>query len=224
MGLGHGASIVRSGLDLHLDAANIKSYLGTGTAWNDTSGNGRNGILVNGVSYSASNNGHFLQDNSNDYIDSGYTSPTSNFTITLWAKRTSTSYWAVLWANEHWNNTLGYVAYFSSSTTLTFGRAKSISMAATIPDSSKWSYYSFSISNAGQYLLHYNGSLISTLNSTISTSIPNTIKFGTRHQNSGVGVLDTRFGDFSTISVYNKVLSTQEIKQNFESTRGRYSI
>ena len=38
MGLGHGASIVRSGLVLSLDAANKKSYPGTGTAWTNLVG------------------------------------------------------------------------------------------------------------------------------------------------------------------------------------------
>ena len=34
--------IVQDGLVLHLDAANIKSYPGSGTNWNDLSGNGFN--------------------------------------------------------------------------------------------------------------------------------------------------------------------------------------
>ena len=42
MSLGHGAGIVRNGLVLHLDAANSKSYAGTGTDWKDVSGGGKN--------------------------------------------------------------------------------------------------------------------------------------------------------------------------------------
>ena len=35
--------IVTDGLVLHLDAANPKSYIGSGTTWNDISGNRNNG-------------------------------------------------------------------------------------------------------------------------------------------------------------------------------------
>lgn len=68
MSLGHGAGVVRSGLVLHLDAANTKSYPGSGTVWNDLSGNSNNGTLVNGVAFNNSNNGRLILDNVNDSI------------------------------------------------------------------------------------------------------------------------------------------------------------
>ena len=42
MSLSHSANIVRDGLTLYLDAGNIKSYPGSGTAWNDLSISGIN--------------------------------------------------------------------------------------------------------------------------------------------------------------------------------------
>ena len=42
MGLNHSPSIVTNGLTLYLDAGNPKSYPGSGTAWNDLSGQGKN--------------------------------------------------------------------------------------------------------------------------------------------------------------------------------------
>jgi hypothetical protein len=44
-------SIVTNGLILNLDAANNKSYPGSGTTWTDLSGNGRNGSLVSSPTY-----------------------------------------------------------------------------------------------------------------------------------------------------------------------------
>jgi len=38
MGLSHSPSIATNGLVLYLDAANEKSYPGSGTTWNDLSG------------------------------------------------------------------------------------------------------------------------------------------------------------------------------------------
>lgn len=40
MALAHYPQIIRNGLVLCLDAANSKSYPGTGTTWSDLSGNG----------------------------------------------------------------------------------------------------------------------------------------------------------------------------------------
>ena len=48
---------VQNGLVLHLDAGNNKSYPGSGTSWIDLTGNGINGTLTNGPTYSSANNG-----------------------------------------------------------------------------------------------------------------------------------------------------------------------
>lgn len=62
MGIAYNTSIVRDGLLLHLDAANVKSYPGSGTTWNDLSGKGSNGILVNGPVYSSNGKGSITLD------------------------------------------------------------------------------------------------------------------------------------------------------------------
>lgn len=65
MSLGYGASIVRNGLVLHLDATNQKSYPGTGTTWYDLSGNNNNASLVNGPTHSENT---FVFDGVDDYL------------------------------------------------------------------------------------------------------------------------------------------------------------
>lgn len=51
----HSPRIVTDGLVSALDAANTKSYPGSGTVWNDLSGNGNNGTLVNVPTFSSGN-------------------------------------------------------------------------------------------------------------------------------------------------------------------------
>lgn len=63
-----GPDIVRTGLQLCLDAANKKSYPGTGTTWTDLSGNTTNLTLTNGPTYSSLNGGIINLDGVNDYI------------------------------------------------------------------------------------------------------------------------------------------------------------
>jgi len=61
-----GPNIVKNGLVLWLDAANTKSYPGSGTTWTDMSGNNRNFTLVNGPTYNSANGGSIVFDGTND--------------------------------------------------------------------------------------------------------------------------------------------------------------
>jgi hypothetical protein len=60
MGLAHSPRIVTDGLVLCLDAANPKSYPGTGTTWFDISANNFNAILNGSVTFSGNNLGGVL--------------------------------------------------------------------------------------------------------------------------------------------------------------------
>lgn len=54
-----GPNIVEDGLVLYLDAANKKSYPGSGTVWKDLSGNGNDGTLTNGPTFGSTNLGSY---------------------------------------------------------------------------------------------------------------------------------------------------------------------
>ena len=68
MGLAHSPRIVTDGLVLCVDAANTKSYPGSGTTWTDISGKGHNGTLTNGPTFSSDNMGGIVFDGSNDAV------------------------------------------------------------------------------------------------------------------------------------------------------------
>ena len=61
-------SIVRDNLVLYLDAANTKSYPGSGTTWKDISGKGNNGTLTNGPTFDSNNLGSIDFDGTNDHV------------------------------------------------------------------------------------------------------------------------------------------------------------
>ena len=67
MAILYNPGIITNRLVMCLDAANIKSYPGTGTAWSDLSGNGNTGTLTNGPVYNSGNGGYISFDGSNDY-------------------------------------------------------------------------------------------------------------------------------------------------------------
>ena len=81
-----GPNVVNSGLVLYLDAANNKSYPGSGTAWTDLSNSGNNITLTNGPTFSSTNNGNISFDGVNDYADFYAPNLGTTTTIELWCK------------------------------------------------------------------------------------------------------------------------------------------
>ena len=57
MSVQSGPNGIESGLVLYLDAANVKSYPGSGTSWFDLSGQNNTGTLINNPTYDSANRG-----------------------------------------------------------------------------------------------------------------------------------------------------------------------
>ena len=230
MSLGHGAGIVRSGLVLHLDAANRKSYPGSGTAWNDLSGNSNNGTLTNGPTYSSSNNGSFLFDNTNDLVIGptsptfAFTATTRNFTIEQWIKpnnlsgsfRAMSSVWGQAGGIDSWIlcHSSGILQFVWSpyNTTTYFLQGGSLIL-------NNWQH--IAISRIGNnFFLYLNA--VQTSTGSNSGTIAATHRFEIAHYGQGTNYFS---GNISETRIYNnKGLSNIEIRQNFEATRGRYGI
>jgi hypothetical protein len=98
--LGRGKRVVSdvptSGLLVKLDANNASSYGGSGTTWTDLTGNGYNGILTNGPTFTSSAPKYFALDGDNDYINITNVAAlqpgvggTSGVTAIIWAYITS---------------------------------------------------------------------------------------------------------------------------------------
>lgn len=97
MSLGHGASIVRNGLFLQLDAANQKSYPGSGTVWTDLSGRGIVGTLTNGPTYTNNDKGAIVFDGTNDLVTLGSSNNLTGdnlqtLTLSVWLKYSTTTF------------------------------------------------------------------------------------------------------------------------------------
>ncbi len=84
-----GPEIVSDGLVFLLDAANTKSYPGSGTSITDVVGN-VSGDLINGPTFDSANNGSIVFDGVNDYIDCNNISSINSLTsltISIWCKK-----------------------------------------------------------------------------------------------------------------------------------------
>ena len=88
MAVAGGPNIVEDGLVLALDAANVKSYPGSGANWNNLAGT-VTGSLVNGPSLDTDNVGSIYFDGSNDYgviAHSDLTYDRTAFTVEVFVK------------------------------------------------------------------------------------------------------------------------------------------
>ena len=112
-------TIIRDTLQVYVDAANRNSYPGSGTTWTDLSGNGRNGTLTNGPTFSTSEvDGYIQLDGVNDQITFGqnFNFTTQAFTIGMWMKFLSWNAGSgtncvVFWKGDFQNN--GYYYEFN---------------------------------------------------------------------------------------------------------------
>jgi hypothetical protein len=91
MSVSYNPSIVTNGLQLCLDAANIKSYLGSGNTWVDLSGLGNNGILKGTTTFNDKTIDLGSSANITNYIliPNSVISNITDFTISLWVNGTS---------------------------------------------------------------------------------------------------------------------------------------
>ena len=212
-----GPNIVEEGLVLALDAANPKSYPGSGTTWYDLSGNGNNGNL-NSTTY-ASNNGGVLQTagSSTSYVDIPSPNMTSiNYTVFTAARYNGGTRGRMVngkvnnWLIGHWGTSTenyyaeGWVAPTSNGTSDT-----------------NWRIF-HATGNIGSdiYGSYVNGTVNDVSNAAGGSQGPNGLTVG----KIGYSTTETSTGEVAFIFVYNRVLSENEILLNYNATKGRFGL
>lgn len=227
MSFAHSPQIVTNGLVLALDAGNIKSYPGTGTTWFDKSGNGYNGTLTNGPTFSSANGGSIVFDGVNDYI--------TGLNNTFMNGATSGSFEA--WINTSNVGSPYYMIYntiigkasgpdngfgFNNNGTLLLRLNNVNTSGTTTVPLNAWNYVvgTWDATNVKIYL---NGTL-ETNNATAGRSWEASVyatEIGRVYQGSGGGSFT---GKIANCKVYNRALSASEVQQNFNALRGRFGI
>lgn len=222
MSLGHNPSVVTTGLVLCLDAANPRSYPGSGTAWNDAMGSTTKGTLTNGPTYSSTNGGGLIFDAVDDYVELNTTNivtGTNPFTVECWFNLASGSYGELFGnygtgytTNYLWVATLGFYingnCYVPNYATATQG----IHCITCTRDSN------------GNCVTYLDG--VSVATATLTGSIPAGPNFrmgADTNTNGGVGPEQLN-GRIYNLKVYNVVLTAAQVSQNFNAMRGRFGI
>ena len=216
----YGPQIVTDGLVLCLDANNAKSYPGAGTAWYDLSGNGNNGTLTNGPTFSADEGGGSMVFDGASGDDSIPITKNNlplvdNISHTAWVKSTSISDSQNIWSQ----NGPIFMRIVSSKLRMGFYTGSWFyENGPTTLSSNTWYYFvtTFDGYTARAYI---NG------NKEMETS-----KVGSLASNASIYVGYTPAvgeqagfaGYISRVCRYNKTLSHAEIKQNYNALRSRF--
>jgi hypothetical protein len=225
MGAYSGPEIVNDGLVLHLDAANERSYSGSGTTWGDISNNNINFTLVGNPSYNAS--GYFTFNGIDQYATTSVLAhypDNNNSSFSIWFRPVSTPAGnRPIWSDNYgpelgvWidQNNLVRTFVYSGSTGATVPNGTWVNIVFTFFSPAANSGLSY------QHSTYVNGELIqANRTGTVGNGLNDTpIQIGRDHGN-----LLYSNADVSVFSQYNRRLTDAEVRQNYEAFKGRYSI
>ena len=223
--------VIKNGLVMYLDAGDSRSYSGSGTTWTDLSSKGNNATLVNTPTFSSNNKGYFDFNGSNEaaqIADSeDFTFGTNDFTMDFWGYMdalpgSGNEYGMVgqdgigsdQGAGIRWKNDGG-----TMKVSFQIGGVGTMNPTATLP-AEQWIYCACG-RRSGVFFVNINGTDISTFTNS------NTINNSTNVFYVGRSAFSGRYlnGRIALVRVYNnRSLSKTEVKQNYDSQKGRFNL
>jgi len=227
MGIAYNTSIVSDGLVYAIDAANSRSYAGSGLTLYDLY-SGSATTLINGVGITSFNSGAFVFDGSNDYINPTFpVSNNSDFTIGFWMNYqdvTNVDRGLVATWDTNWNG-FGIGTYQAQIRSwVNDGAGGGLNWAGITTNT--WKYYTLAFSNSAKtQFVYIDGNLLASevFNDTVTHSSLQ-IARGGQSGSTQLTYYPYLKCQISQLSIYNKRLSNAEIKQNYNATKKRYGL
>jgi len=228
-------NIVQDGLFLYLDAGNVNSYPGSGTLWTDLTGNGNNGNLINGPTFSGVNGGTIVFDGTNDNIEMVNTILLDTGipkTFSFWVYSLVSSGGRSLISDMGYGGDRGWWLFCNYTTgQIWFGGSNNLSdgnliyRTTTNANLSANTWYNIvltynpSTPTASFYL---NGTLLLDNGNTIYNTYSNPSTYTQIGAYGGVSPNAPWNGYISQVLGYNKVLTGSEILQNYNVLKNRF--
>jgi hypothetical protein len=245
MAFSYSPKIVTDGLVLYLDAANTKSYVSGSTVWNDISNFNNNTTLVpNGASnisfntsslgsISFTNNAWGRINNVNDI--NGFTRGPHwdlNWTLDFWVNSPLTRIGAVLGARTAVSGQQGLQIFVTSvNNGWTYCKVnRDVDLFSTLNQPSilnsvnRWMHFAVTSEDAVTYRIYVNGvqihvNSINWRDNALRVNVSSTNPYLISTDNT-----NWQTGDYSCYKLYNRTLTANEVRRNFEATRGRYGL
>jgi hypothetical protein len=223
MAFSFGKTVITDGLIDYLDIINPSSYPGSGTTIYDLSRNNLSGSLVNGPTYDTTYGGNITCDGVNDYIQLTDVNVTS-FTV------------SVVYSPLAFDTNTATARYNSPFETDSGGIGSMFLRYNATNSSSSMVIANHNSGSFGQLQLAVTHSLNQVYDATITYNdttklvsayfngvFNNSLTFTTNLKYTGVKQLGYTFNcRIFNYRLYNRVLSTTEILQNYNAIKGRY--
>lgn len=219
MSVGYNPKIAANGLVLYIDAANKRSYSGSGTTWYDLSGKNNNGTITNLPSFDSS--GFFTFNGTSQRVQCGND---TSLQITVgsigaWIApdNSNNGYRGIITKQFAW----GLFLYNNELISYDWGGGGERFTGIILGDNS-WNHVAMTFtettgSPSNNAKIYLNGLEILT---TTATDGGQGVEVQIADGNSG----QYFSGKISSASVHNRVLTPSEIQQNFNALRGRFGI
>ena len=226
----YGPKIVTDGLILCLDAANPKSYSGSGSTWTDLSGNNNN-FTINGSTFNSEGFFNFVDNNGDYIISSGdIIGGKNDLSFDMFVKFSSLggTVPVISYATTAYSNSYLFAILSGGTTVSKWQNASSgtETVSSSIWNLSEWIHLSV-VRNDDVLYLYINGVLLYTLTYFSGTyDTGGKVVFGQEQDSVGGGFsTDQDFaGNLAVFRIYNKQLTSDEILQNYNATKGRFGL
>jgi len=238
MGVSGGAKLSKpNNLIFCYDAANPKSYSGSGTTVYDVIQNIA-ATVTNGATFSTNNAGYFDFDGSDDYFQVGDTPLVDNLT--------GDATWELLFKSDNRDNRCNiYNKSYHGTGTITNETSGSMTLYFGDGADASTNYYGstgagvhFNVDNVWHHYIvvrdftntqqrHYkNGTLLSTDTSFVSTNseVITAAEAATHNITIGKGYAGHFNGQVALVKIYDTALTTAEVVQSFNNIRGRVGL
>ena len=219
--------IIEDNLILHLDASNTSSLNQNDlSTWNDLSSSNNDISLVTGFtrnSYTLNSDPSFSSDNGGSIIfndDAAYRKSTfSNFsgnafTVSIWIKTSQTSGRLFSVARSPSSYGKQMILWLTSSKVGIYGSSNSMN---TVNDNT-WKFITI-VRNSGTYKYYINNSLdVTKTGQDSKTFNSNDLVIGWDYRNNNSGFE----GNLGAVFFYNTDLTTDQVVNNYNTTKSRY--
>lgn len=230
----YGPKIVTRGLSLCLDAANPKSYPGSGNTWYDLTKKNSPATLAGGYSFNSSAGGAIAFNGTTGYASVPSSSSIdfdTEWTIECWAYRTGPSdsanfskiisKWENYFISIARTNGLDSAIYggvgYGTSHYTTAGGDRVVNMPLN-----EWCRLLLTYSESeGIATMYLNDTILHTF--AAAQTVADTFDFFIARPN---GTVTDQFFDgyVSTVNLYNLRLTSNEISQNYNAVKGRFGL
>ena len=232
MGVLYNSRIVTDGLVSCVDAGDKMSYPGAGTTWTDLSKQGNDGTLTNGPTFDSANGGSIVFDASDDYVNLGTASslfpgPSITTTVACWIKVPTNVQNQVPIGNQYTNGERLYIGVGPGNYwDVGFGSYAwngGYSGSRVTAIANKWTFLVLSV-NSGSAKFYVDAQETITKTTDTSVTLGGFWSIGAFFGNGSINSTYTKACNIALTQIYNRALSAEEIKQNYNATKGRFGL